>query len=139
MNKSRYFFGPASEANLKGCDPQLIRLARAVIIYRDCAVIEGYRNEEKQNAAFRAGLSHRKWPDSKHNVKPSDAIHIVPYNANRDPHVDWDNKEEWYIFGGFVLGIAAQNDISVRWGGDWNGNGDPRDQTLHDLAHWELI
>lgn len=139
MNKARYFFGPASETHLKGCDPKLIHLARLVVRYRDCAVIEGFRGEEKQNAAFNAGLSHRRWPDSEHNERPSRAIHIVPYNANRDPYVDWKNEDEFRVFGGFVLCMAITNDIDIIWGGDWDSDGNPRNQTLHDLAHYELI
>jgi peptidoglycan L-alanyl-D-glutamate endopeptidase CwlK len=27
----------------------------------------------------------------------------------------------------------------IRWGGDWDGDQDFRDQTFDDLAHFELI
>ena len=29
--------------------------------------------------------------------------------------------------------------VSLRWGGDWDGDGDRTDQTFNDLMHWELI
>jgi hypothetical protein len=28
--------------------------------------------------------------------------------------------------------------MSIRWGGDWDGDGDFKDQTLVDLVHWEI-
>jgi peptidoglycan L-alanyl-D-glutamate endopeptidase CwlK len=44
----------------------------------------------------------------------------------------------FYVLAGYVLGIAQAQSVALRWGGDWNGNWDYRDQRFHDLGHFEL-
>ena len=41
-------------------------------------------------------------------------------------------------FAGFVKGIALMLGIPIRWGGDWNGNNDLKDNNFDDLPHFEL-
>jgi len=53
--------------------------------------------------------------------------------------VDWDDLNRFYFFGGFVLGIAKSMNIPLRYGGDWNGNMDIKDENFLDLGHFELI
>lgn len=133
-----YTFSLQSQLHLDTCHPILQKLADLVLVHRDIAVIEGYRDPVRQEEAFRLGLSHIR-AGGKHNVKPSKAIHFAPYHADRKPPIDWNNREEWLLFDGFVLGIAAANEIKIRCGGDWDRDGNPRNQTLHDCAHFELI
>ena len=52
--------------------------------------------------------------------------------------IDWNNKERFYLFAGFVKGIAAEMGIKLRLGADWDGDFTTRDQTFHDLPHFEL-
>ena len=117
----------------------MVHLAQSVRKYRDCAVLEGFRDEAQQNEYYRLGKSQVKWKDSLHNTFPSKAIHLVPFNAKRNPHVDWDNELEFYIFGGMVMMIAKVEKIHIRWGGDWDGDFDPTDQKFNDLIHYELL
>ena len=42
------------------------------------------------------------------------------------------------MFAGFILGVASQLDISLRFGGDWDGDRKTDDQTFNDLFHFEL-
>lgn len=44
----------------------------------------------------------------------------------------------WYYFGGFVQGVAAERDIDIRWGGDWDSDRQINDQTFDDLPHFEI-
>lgn len=132
-------WSPDSEKVMGTLHPRLVHLCQAVRKHKDCAVIEGFRDEALQNMYYRLGKSQVKWKDSEHNEFPSKAVHLVPYNAQRDPHVDWDNELEFYVFGGFVLAIAKVEKISIRWGGDWDGDFDPSDQKFNDLIHFELL
>ena len=126
-------FGNRSKKNLSEAHPDLQRLFEEVIKHYDCSVIEGHRPQSEQDTAFHSGKSKVKWPDSKHNKTPSMAVDVCP-----DP-IDWNDKERFYHFGGFVKGMAASMGIKVRWGGDWDSDNLFNDQTFHDLPHFELV
>lgn len=126
-------FGDRSKRNLETCDRRLQEVAYEAIKYRDFTVTEGHRGMEAQNAAFHAGLSKLKWDLSKHNQIPSKAVHFVPFP------IDWNDLDRFYFLGGFVVAIGEKVSITIRWGGDWDMDGEIRDQTFDDLAHYELI
>jgi peptidoglycan L-alanyl-D-glutamate endopeptidase CwlK len=126
------FFSPRSQARLAECDLRLQKLFSEVIIHYDCTILEGHRNEVRQNHMFTSGKSKLSWPDSKHNQKPSLAVDVAPWP------IDWKNLIQFYHFGGFVLGAAKLMGIPIRWGGDWDMDNDLRDQTFNDLVHFEL-
>lgn len=126
-------FGKSSQENLKQSHTDLQRLFNEVIKYYDCTVICGHRDKESQNKAVLEGKSKLKYPQSKHNSMPSMAVDVVPYP------IDWNNLKRFYHFGGFVLGLAAQMGINIRWGGDWDKDYDITDEKFIDLPHFELV
>lgn len=132
------YFGKNSKSNLSECHPDLQNLFNEVIKHQNCAVIVGYRGEREQNQAFREGRSKLAYPDSKHNKKPSRGTDAIPWFEN-SPHIRWNDRERFYYFGGFVLGIANIMRINIRWGGDWDQDDELHDQTFFDLPHFELL
>lgn len=133
-------FSKRSNDNLNECHEDLRVLFRVVVEGFDCSIIKGQRSEEEQDAAFAAGLSKVRYPDSKHNAEPlSEAADVIPWP------VDWNDRERFYYFAGYVKGISeelyAAGTIKhrIRWGGDWDGDNDLKDQTFMDLPHFELI
>jgi|TARA_R100000656_G_scaffold28389_2_gene24805 peptidoglycan L-alanyl-D-glutamate endopeptidase CwlK len=125
-------FGKRSMGRLNTCDEDLIALFQEVVKYFDCSVLEGHRGEEKQNKYFNEGKSKLKYPEGRHNKKPSNAVDVVPYP------VDWEDREQMSYFAGFVKGVAYKMGIPIRWGGDWNNNNDLKDNNFDDLPHFEL-
>lgn len=132
-------FSQDSFSKLSTCHMELQVLFYEVIRHFDCKVLEGYRGEEAQNAAYEAGNSKHKFPNGKHNRQPSMAVDVAPYP------VDWKNLKRFYWFGGFVMGIAqrlkdeGKMTYSVRFGGDWDSDKDINDQSFNDLVHFELV
>ena len=126
-------FGPRSIENLSECHPSLQRLFKEVIKHYDCAVICGHRGKEEQDRAFFEGKSKLTFPMSKHNKVPSLAVDVVPYP------VDWRDRDRFYYFAGLVKGIASSMGIKIRWGGDWDSDNNFKDQSFHDLPHFELV
>lgn len=126
---------------LATCEPALQKLFLEVAKYRNNTILEGHRGQSLQHKYFVEGKSKLDWPNGNHNSLPSKAVDSVPYP------IDWGkvNKEDrWAInqlcvYAGFVLGIAKMLEINIRWGGDWDGDGDLTDQQFHDLPHFELI
>lgn len=123
-------FGKTSSARLDTCDERLQRLFREVVKHRDCTVLCGHRTKAEQDAAFLAGKSKTAWPRSNHNNSPSRAVDVMPWHDVR-PNVRWDDLDGLREFAGFVLGVASQMGINVRWGGHFRG--------FFDGPHWELI
>lgn len=126
-------FSRSSKEALGTCDERLQRVFNEVIKHWDCTVMEGHRGKEAQNRAFRNGASKLNWPDGNHNDYPSRAVDVAPYP------IDWKNLKRFYAFAGFVLGVASQMGIKLRFGGDWDGDRDLDDQTFNDLVHFELV
>jgi peptidoglycan L-alanyl-D-glutamate endopeptidase CwlK len=126
-------FSKSSLDKLYTCDERLIQLFKIIIQYYDCTILEGHRNEEDQNQAFKEGKSKLRFPDSLHNRIPSLAIDVAPHP------IDWSNRNSFYHFAGFVLGVARQMGLNIRWGGDWNQDNKIEKQQFDDLPHFELI
>lgn len=126
-------FGKRSKMLLATADQRLQDLFNEVIKHYDCAVIEGHRDEAKQNEAFKLGMSKLNWPNSPHNKTPSMAVDVAPYP------VDWTDIKRFYHFAGYVLAVANQLGIKIRHGGDWDQDLDFKDQTFFDLPHFELV
>ncbi len=125
-------FGRASKKRLKTCDEDLVFLFEEVVKYFDCTVLEGHRGKKLQNKYFKEGKSKLQYPDGNHNKIPSFAVDVVPYP------IDWEDRERMTYFAGYVKGIAMMLGIPIRWGGDWNGNNDLKDNNFDDLPHFEL-
>lgn len=121
-----------SQDRLATCDPRLIQLMTAVSAHWDVLILEGHRTKQAQDAAKAAGNSKLAWPNSRHNSLPSRAVDAAPLP------LDWSDRERFSLFAGFVLGIAAEQGIKLRWGGDWNQDTQVGDNRFDDLVHFEL-
>ncbi|MES0444908.1 MAG: hypothetical protein ABUJ92_00045 [Desulfobacterales bacterium] len=107
-------FSEKSKAKLETCEQPLQDLFTEVIKHVDCTVLDGHRNEERQNKAFSEGNSKAKFPQSKHNAYPSYAVDVIPYP------VDWEDIKRFHEFAGIVQGIASQMNIKIKWGGHFS-------------------
>lgn len=111
-----------------------------VIDVFDFSILEGFRDEEAQNRAYARRLSHVRWPHGSHNVLPSNAMDLAPYP------IDWGNdpdkaeaaRQRFCYLAGFVMMSALKHGIQLRWGGDWDGDRDTRDERFRDLGHFEI-
>ena len=125
-------FGRKSKERLATCDKRLQDVFNEVIKHVDCSVLEGNRNEERQNKLFDEGKTKVKFPDGRHNSSPSLAVDVTPYP------VDWSDRERQTLFAGFVLGIANRMGITLRWGGDWDMDFIVMDNRFDDFPHFEV-
>lgn len=126
-------FGERSKKALNSADPKLRLLFEEVVKTYDCAVICGFRNEEDQETAFVQGFSKVRYPNSKHNSYPSKAVDVVPWP------IDWNDTKRFYEFGAIVIETAKKMGIKIRWGGDFNQDGNLKNDRFVDLPHWELV
>lgn len=137
-------FSQRSLRMLDTCDKRLQRLFLHVVTRVDCRVECGFRSETEQEAAFAAGTSKVRFPNSRHNTLPSRAVDVIPYP------VEWPDAGmsreayaralgRWYMFVGYVRAAADELGMKIRCGADWNGDFQVKDQNFHDLPHFELV
>lgn len=126
-------YSAKSQSKLAQCHPLLQKVFNRVLEFTDHTIITGHRSKEEQNRLFAEGKSQLKFPAGKHNSLPSLAVDAAPYP------IDWNDRERATLFAGFVLGIAAEMGIKLRWGGDWNRNFKTADNNFDDLWHFELV
>lgn len=137
-----------SKDKLALCHPDLQMVFEKAIEFVDFAVICGYRNRADQDRAFAIHKSEKKWPNSKHNkmVKRlvDGTLQMVPESvavdigAREDSKITWDMKYYYHIAGAIKV-IAQILKVDIRWGGDWDSDGNMNDQTFNDLGHFELV
>ena len=125
-------FGRKSKERLSTCDSKLQKVFNEVIKHVDCSVLEGHREKDRQNKLFKEGKTKVKYPDGRHNRQPSSAVDVTPYP------VDWKDRERQTLFAGFVIGVASQMGINLRWGGDWDQDFQVVDNRFDDFPHFEL-
>ena len=125
-------FGRKSKERLNTCDSNLQKVFNEVIKHVDCSVLEGHREKDRQNKLFEEGKTKVKYPDGRHNRQPSSAVDVTPYP------VDWKDRERQTLFAGFVIGVASQMGINLRWGGDWDQDFQVVDNRFDDFPHFEL-
>jgi peptidoglycan LD-endopeptidase CwlK len=125
-------FSKTSLERLNTCCPELIAICHEVIQVYDFSVLEGYRNEERQNYYFQTGASKLRFPKSKHNGSPSMAVDLASWP------IDWEDKRRFFMLAGHMFGVAAVLKYKIRWGGDWSGR-HLYDQSFNDLPHFEYI
>lgn len=122
--------GKASLAKLDTIKPEL----RAVCLKAfetmpfDITVIEGVRTLERQKQLLAQGAT--KTLNSKHLVR--EAVDMAPYP------VDWKNLDRFRTMRDHMFEAAKELGTKIRWGGDWNRNGDSKDEKFYDGPHFEL-
>jgi peptidoglycan L-alanyl-D-glutamate endopeptidase CwlK len=123
-------FSVKSRTNLNQAHPDLQVLFNDVIQFVDCSIICGYRNERDQNEAYDKGFSKLRFPQSRHNKLPSEAVDAVPYP------IDWNDIKRFQNFGKFVINRAnklfkeGKINNKIVWGGNW--------KTFKDYPHFEI-
>ena len=96
----------------------------------DITILCGSRNKEEQDAAYAAGNSKLKYPNSKHNKTPSLAVDVAPYP------IDWKDIAAFKELGALVksvwstMSITEKAGYQLSWGGDW--------EKFKDMPHFEL-
>ena len=122
-------FGKRSRERLKGVNIKLQHILNQLVKIMDVTIIEGLRTESRQNELVAQGKSKTKY--SKH--LEGRAVDLAPYP------IDWEDRERFHYMGGMLRGIAHEMDVKIRWGGDWDSDGEIADNSFDDLVHVELV
>jgi len=123
-----YKLGKRSQERLRGVNSQLVNILFELVKIMDITVLEGVRTQERQDKLVAEGKSKTKF--SKHIT--GQAVDLAPYP------IDWEDRDRFHYMGGMVRGIAQQMGYKIRWGGDWDSDGETKDNNFDDLVHIEL-
>ena len=121
-------FGKRSKERLRGVDRRLVSVLNELIKIMDVTIIEGLRSEQRQEKLLEQGSTKTKF--SKHIT--GKAVDLAPYP------IDWNDRDRFHYMGGMIRGIAKQLNVPVRWGGDWDSDGETKDNRFDDLVHVEI-
>ncbi|MEY8205401.1 MAG: M15 family metallopeptidase [Bermanella sp.] len=140
---SKYKFGSGSSRKLSTCHPVLAAIAARAIGYgvMDISVIEGHRSLPRQALLYRKGLTKIDGKNTlgKHNSIPALAMDLLPYPGEINGVNVWQDKQRFCVLAGLIFAAAAEEGASIRWGGDWDGDGNNADSGFTDYPHFELI
>ena len=120
-----FSLGAKSRERLEGVDIRLVRLVEQAIKETavDFTVLEGLRTPERQQQLVNDGFSQTL--KSKHLTG-----HAVDLVALIDGKVSWD-KEHYPEIARAMKKAAAEQQVNIRWGGDF--------KTFFDGPHFELV
>ena len=123
-----YKFGKRSKQRLKGVDSKLVNVLNELIKIMDVTIIEGVRSKERQEQLLAQGKTKTRF--SKHIE--GKAVDLAPYP------IKWDDREMFHYMGGMLRGIGQSMGLKIRWGGDWDSDGEVKDNGFDDLVHVEI-
>ena len=121
-------FGKRSKERLRGVDTRLVNVLNELVKIMDVTIIEGLWSKQRQEILLKEGKTKTKF--SKHIE--GKAVDLAPYP------IDWEDRDRFHYMGGMIRGIAKQLNINVRWGGDWDSDGETKDNRFDDLVHVEI-
>jgi peptidoglycan L-alanyl-D-glutamate endopeptidase CwlK len=155
-----YSLGPTSRAKLATVDPRLQAIVERAIELTtvDFMVLEGARTQKRQYELYAKGRSVAElrkagvpmsvlaqpreakvtWVlKSNHFVDPKTgfgrAVDLVPYP------VDWNDTSKFNEISKAMFAAAKELGDKLRWGADWDQDGNPRERGETDSPHFELV
>ena len=127
-----FHWGKDSKAKLSNAHYILQKLADKAleISKQDLKVICSFRNEHDQNKAFAEGTSKLKWPKSKHNCQPSEAIDVVPLPLDWNNIAPFEEMVECFEEAWHLLDEDITKDWVLQVGADFS---------FRDYPHFQIV
>ena len=129
--------GKTSLARLQGVDETLVNVVkRAIEISEvDFTVIEGVRTLERQRELYAQGRTAPgkivTWIMKSKHIEGK-AVDLVPYP------LDWNDIEKFNKIKDAMFQAAKELDVNLRWGADWDSDGNYRENGEYDSPHFEI-
>lgn len=151
-------FGSQSTARLQGVHPRFIAVLRRAIEISplDWMILEGVRSNARQHQLYGQGRSQAElkakgvnpilskpempkvtWTLTSNHFVQKDgfgrAVDVVPYP------VDWNTSSKFDAIAASIFKAADELGEEVRWGADWDQDGNPRERGETDSPHFEIV
>jgi len=129
-----------SEKRLEGVNDALVNVVRRAAKRLPFAlfVVEGLRTRERQAELYAQGRTKPgkkvTWTlHSKH--LEGKAVDLAPLINGA---IDWADLSKFDAIAKAMQDAAKEVGVTVRWGGDWDMDGQPRERGESDSPHFEL-
>lgn len=133
-----YSLSERSIKSLEGVDPRLVQVVKRAIqiTEQDFVVIEGLRTQARQDELWAQGRTKPgpivTWTKDASSHGTGRAVDICPYP------VDWNDLKKFDAIATAMFTAAAELGVTLRWGADWDQDGNPRERGESDSPHFEL-
>ena len=131
-------YSTTSKERLETADIRLQNIFNEAIKFKDITIIEGHRTADQHFRNVAAGKTKVGYKNSKHSHTPSLAIDASPYPLPKNWGEKWIDRVKFYELATLIKYIGEKQGVNIRWGGDWDMDGDYSDQTFNDLVHYEI-
>ena len=125
MTQGPFPFGKASLKERATLHPDLQKVVDEASKEINITLLKGFRGQEEQDKAYADGKSKLKWPNSRHNKTPSEAVDIAPWPIN------WSDSNSFKKMASAVKLAAKRVNVEVEWGGECFGK-------FIDMPHFQL-
>lgn len=132
-----FVLSETSIARLKGVDECLVKVVKRAIEISivDFTVMEGVRTLERQRELYAQGRTTPgkivTWTMKSRHIEGK-AVDLVPYP------LDWNDIDKFDKIKDAMLQAAKELDVNLRWGADWDNDGNYREKGEYDSPHFEL-
>lgn len=137
-----YKLGNKSKEKLKGVHPDLVKVIEKAISIseQDFTVLEGIRTPARQRQLYAQGRTAPgpvvTWTlNSRHFVQQDGcghAVDLAPWP------IDWNTISKFDAIADAMFKAAKELGVAIRWGADWDSDGNPRERGETDSPHFEL-
>lgn len=125
---------------LDGVNESLAAIVRRAVkaVPFDVIVVEGLRTKARQADLYAQGRTKPgkivTWTmDSKHIQ--GRAVDLAPMVGDA---IDWSDAKKFDAINAAMQAASREAQVTVRWGADWDQDGNPRERGETDSPHWEL-
>ena len=143
-----FVFSERSRSKLENVHPDLVLVVSRALAYSeiDFAITEGMRSYVRQIKLIEMG---RSWTEHSKHLRQSDGYsHAIDVMAVGDLDGDGDidttdrnmtwSRSNYLMINDAFKRASSELGIAIRWGGDWDCDGDTGDQAHFDGPHFEL-
>lgn len=129
-----------SEKRLEGVNPTLVSIIRRAAKRLPFAlfVVEGLRTRERQADLYAQGRTKPgkkvTWTLHSKHIEGK-AVDLAPLINGA---IDWADLSKFDAIAKAMQDAAKEVGVTVRWGGDWDMDGQPRELGESDSPHFEL-
>ena len=128
-----YKLGIRSRRRLEGVHHDIVRVVeRAIELTEvDFTVLEGLRTEKRQERLVAIGNS---WTMKSRHLT-GHAVDLAPVIGGRIP---WQDLSQFVLVSEAMFKAADELGVLIQWGGDWDLDGDWRDEKRFDGPHFQI-
>ena len=137
-----FTFSNRSKQRLMGVHPKLVHVVERALELSpvDFMVVEGFRTLARQQELYAQGRTTPgkivTWTMKSKHLTGS-AVDIAPVDTKGK--ILWKDVQAFDQMAAAMFAAAEELDIQIRHGGDWDGDGIPRERGETDLVHFELV